>query len=314
MIETINLTKKFGRFTAVNKINLKLQPGEIYALLGPNGAGKTTTILMLLGISRPTSGEIRIFGQSIGELHFGGKQRIGVVAERQSFYPEMTALEYLLFFADMYAVASPDARLQELLERVHLWEWRHSLVGDYSAGMLRKLGVVRGLLHSPEIIILDEPVSNLDPYGIVEVREILLEERRRGRTILISSHILSEVEQTVDRVGIISRGNLIFEDTMANLRRKTAGQYKIEVELVDPKPAIVEGLRRLSFVSGVDKSAEKLIILTESDQDYRPAIGRFFAEQGAILLGMKQIEASLEEAFITITEAHVQDWVGEHGN
>ena len=313
MIETINLTKKFGRFTAVNQINLKLQPGEIYALLGPNGAGKTTTILMLLGILPPTSGEIRIFGQPVETLPFGGKQRIGVVAERQSFYPEMTAWEYLLFFADMYAVDKPEVRLQALLGRVHLWEWRHSLVGDYSAGMLRKLGVVRGLLHSPEVIILDEPVSNLDPYGIVEIREMLLEERRQGRTILISSHILSEVEQTVDRVGIITHGRLIFEDTMANLRLKTEEQHRIEVELVEVTPALVAGLNDLPFVAGVVQAQEKLTILTESNRDYRPEVGKFLADNGAVVLGMKQIEASLEEAFITITEAHVREWVGENG-
>lgn len=310
MIQTIELTKRFGSFTAVNCLNLELRPGEIYGLLGPNGAGKTTTLSMILGILEPTRGEIRIFGKPLREDPFSIKRRIGVVAESHAFYYEMTAWEYLMFFGKLYKAEDASARGRDLLERVELWDWRNALIAQFSAGMRRKLSFVRGLIHSPDVLILDEPVSNLDPYGIVQIREILLRERQRGATILITSHILSEVEQTVDRVGIISRGRLITEDTMENLRQKVGGARRIEVELVEFPHGLQEAVRSLVFVTSVSDNDHKMIVITKDDRDYRADLGRVLAEKGAIVKGMRTVETSLEEAFITITERHIRDWAG----
>ena len=311
MIETRNLTKRFGRFKAVDNLSLRLEPGEIYGLLGPNGAGKTTTISMILGTLKPTSGEVLIFGKPLAADPFSIKRRIGVVAESQTFYPRMTAWEYLMFFAELFKAENGAERAEYLLKQVELWDWRQGLIGQFSAGMRRKLGFVRGLLHSPEILILDEPVANLDPYGILQVRRILQEEREMGRAILVSSHILSEVEQTVDRVGIISKGKLIIEDKMQNVRQLVSGRRRIEVELVELPNGLVAHLEALPFVNEVVQDRSNLTVFTLEDRDYRSDLGRVLSEQGAIVQGMRVHETSLEEAFVTITEQHIREWAGE---
>jgi ABC-2 type transport system ATP-binding protein len=314
IVSTQDLTKVYGSFTAVDHVNLQLHPGEIYGFLGPNGAGKTTTLLMLLGVLAPSSGTAQIFGKRLAEDPFGLKRRIGVVNEAQNYYDEMTAWEYLMFFARLYEAENAEKRARHLLEHVNLWQWRDVVIGGYSTGMQRKLAVVRALLHAPELLILDEPVASLDPHGIRQVRELLMEEHAAGRTILISSHILSEVERTTDRVGIIVRGKLLFEDTMQNLRRRVMGERRIEVELVEPANGLAVELQALPFVSRVNGSAQQLTIATRDDRDYRTDVARAIAGQGAIVQAMRTIEPSLEEAFITITEARVQTWTGvEHG-
>lgn len=314
VIRTHALTKVFGTFTAVDDVNLEVQRGEIYGFLGPNGAGKTTTLMMILGTLARTAGTVEIFGKHLEDDPFALKRRIGVVIEAQNYYDEMTAWEYLMFFARLYQVENADKRARQLLERVNLWKWRDVVIGGYSTGMQRKLAVVRALLHSPDLLILDEPVASLDPYGVRQVRELLMDEHAAGRTILISSHILSEVERTTDRVGIIVRGKLLFEDTMENLRRRVSGERRIIVELVQPANGLVRELKALAFVKSVSENAQELTIVTREDQDYRADVARAIAGHGGIVQAMRTIEPSLEDAFITITEAQVETWTGgKHG-
>jgi ABC-type multidrug transport system ATPase subunit len=234
VIRTEQLCKRYGSFVAVDALNLHVHPGEIYGFLGPNGAGKTTTLMMLLGVIRPTSGRVEVLGQPFDGTSFALRRRMGVVAEDAWQYDEMTAYEYLAFFARLYRVAKPGPAIQSLLERTELWERRQVLVSGYSRGMRQKLNLCRALLHDPELLILDEPVSGLDPNGIRQVRALLVEENRRGRTILISSHILSEIEQTAHRVGIIAGGRLLAEDSVAGLRARLGEGQRIEVEFQQP--------------------------------------------------------------------------------
>jgi ABC-2 type transport system ATP-binding protein len=215
VLEARGLHKRFGDIEAVRGVDLMIAEGETYGLLGPNGAGKTTTILMLLGIERPTRGRVHLFGQDLGSDYFAIKRRIGVVAEHQYLYDDMTAREYLRFFADLYHVDGADHRIEELLEAVDLRPFADVPARDYSRGMKQKLGLVRALIHDPDLLILDEPVSGLDPYGIVQVRTLIQEQNSQGKTVFISSHILSEVEHTAHRVGIINICELKAEDTMA---------------------------------------------------------------------------------------------------
>jgi len=301
-IETRDLTKCFGTFTAVNKLNLRIEPGESYGFLGPNGAGKTTTILMLLGIYKPTHGQVLINDQVVRSDAFALKRRIGVVAESQTFYDEMSAWEYLMFFTRLFNVNEPEKRGQALLEQVGLWEWRDVLVGGYSAGMKKKLGFARALVHSPDLLILDEPVSGLDPFGIIQVREMLKAEQAKGRTLLISSHILSEVERTVNRVGIIANGRLIMQDDMENVRQKVSGFERIELTFASLDETAVQEIGKLPFVQRIDRDGNSISLLTKDDTDYREAVGRFVLEKRLILLEMKKAEKNLEEAFVTITE------------
>ncbi len=313
MIEINELTKVFGSYTAVDHLNLKIQAGEIYGFLGPNGAGKTTTLSMILGVLKPSAGEVKVFGRHMAEDPFGIRRRIGVVAEALNFYDEMTALEYLQFFAALYDVPDAQKKIKALLEKLDLWEWRDVLVGGYSTGMKRKLGVVRGLLHSPELLILDEPVSGLDPFGIVQIRQLLLEEKARGTTILISSHILSEIERTADRVGIIAKGHLVIEDRMDSIRQDVAGKRQIEIEVVELDDGLTEALQALPFVTHVAVKKEQTLLLdTPADKDYRAELGKVLAARGVVLQGMRTIETSLEDAFITLTESYVEDLKQEH--
>lgn len=310
-IETRNLTKCFGGFTAVEKLNLIIEPGESYGFLGPNGAGKTTTILMILGIHKPTYGQVLINGEEMCSNAFKLKRRIGVVAEYQSFYEDMSAWEYLMFFANLYYVEKAKERGRELLEQLGLWEWRDVLVGGFSTGMKKKLGFARALVHSPDLLILDEPVSGLDPFGIIQVRKMLNMEQSKGRTLLISSHILSEVERTVNRVGIIASGKLILQDDMDNMRRKVSGYERIDMTFARITDKEVLEIRSLPFVERVDQDGLHLGLTTRDDADYREAIGRFVMEKGLILLEMKKAEKTLEEAFVTITEQNLVHLAGE---
>lgn len=301
-LQTQHLTKRFGGFTAVQDLNLSLQPGESYGFLGPNGAGKTTTLMMLLGVWRPTRGTVLINGQPVGRSAFDLKSRIGVVAEYQSFYEEMSAWEYLMFFGRLFEVEHPEARAEALLERVDLSEWKDVLIGGYSTGMKKKLGFVRALLHAPELLILDEPVSGLDPFGIVQVRELLLAEQAAGCTLLISSHILSEVERTVDRVGIIANGRLLVEDTMENLRGEVSAARKLHLAFAAISEAALAELRAKPYVRNLEVEDGRITLWVEAGVDPRADIGAFILAHDLVVLEMKQEEISLEEAFITITE------------
>jgi ABC-type multidrug transport system ATPase subunit len=311
VIAVRNLTRVFGDLTAVDRVNLEIRQGEIYGFLGPNGAGKTTTLLMLLGTIRPTRGEIAIFGEPMAASAAAIKRRLGVVPERLSFYDEMTAWEYLMFFAELYGVGDSNGRAESLLRRMELWDWRDMPVGHYSHGMQRKLSIVRALVHSPDLVVLDEPVSGLDPYGIRQVREILLEEQRAGRTILVSSHVLSEVERLANRVGIMADGRLLVEDTLDRLVHPAGGSRRIEIELVDGPTHTAEAIRALAFVTNVEVRGKTMIVSTSPARDYRPELGWVLADLRAVLGGMRELEGSLEDAFLTITDADARAWARE---
>lgn len=305
MIETQNLTKRYGDLTAVSNLSLHVEKGEIYGFLGPNGAGKTTTIMMLLGILKPTAGSVRLFGKSIESDYFNIKRRIGVLSENQYFYEDMTAAEYLKFFGELYRVDNIDRRIEHVMGLVNLAHRKNELLKGYSKGMKQKLGLARALLHDPEILILDEPVSSLDPYGIKEVRDILMEENRKGKTMFISSHILSEIERTCHRVGIMNKGQLLAEDTMADLKRRLMDEVQLSIELESVTDAITEAVKALPFVLSVDINQNRLAVKTKADQDYRGQISMTITGCGGLVLDLRRHEMSLEEAFVTITEKNL---------
>src|SRR5690349_8235199 len=198
MIKTENLTKRYQNHLAVDSLNLDVRPGEIYGFLGPNGAGKTTTIHMLLGLTRPTSGRLLVFGEEVRPGDFAFKRQIGVVAEEPAEASAMSGWELVQFFAGLYGVSKPGPRMEELFHALDLWEVRHGMARDYSRGMRQKLSLIRALVHEPRLLILDEPVSGLDPHGIRQVREMIDAYQQAGGTVFISSHILSEVEHSAN--------------------------------------------------------------------------------------------------------------------
>lgn len=304
-IYTKNLTKEYDGFKAVDNLNLKVEEGQIYGFLGPNGAGKTTTMLMLLGILKPTQGEIRIMGESLSKNPLSIKKKIGVVSEKQYLYREMTAQEYLNFFADLYKVKNKKNRIEQLLAAVDLLDVRNRKLGAFSRGMQQKLGFARALLHEPELLLLDEPVSGLDPTGIKQIRDLIEKENKKGKTVFISSHLLSEVEKLCNKVAIINKGKLLAEETMENLRKKLIEFTQLEVELVEINKDILDALGSFEFIKEIHQEKNFLILKITTDKDHRAEISAAIAEKGGVVLGIKIREMSLEEAFITITQKNI---------
>ncbi len=307
MIRTKGLVKRYGSFTAVDGIDLNIPRGEIYGFLGPNGAGKTSTIMMLLGISRPTAGEIWLFGERATPRRLDLRRRIGVVPEKhpRGVWPWMTAREYLDLFADLFEVPAAAARIDTLLEKVDLARFGSKRVREFSRGMLQKLSIVRALLHDPDILFLDEPISGLDPIGIKQVRDLILSENREGRTIFISSHQLSEMEKICHRVAMLFRGRLMVEDTMANLLSRMTVDREIHVELDAVPDGLPERLRGLPFVRDAVAQGQTLVVKLSRQGDFRRALSEQLIGMDLVPLRIAEKIPSLEEAFITITQENI---------
>jgi ABC-type multidrug transport system ATPase subunit len=307
MIRTKGLVKRYGSFTAVDGIDLNIPRGEIYGFLGPNGAGKTSTIMMLLGVSRPTAGEIWLFGERATPQRLDLRRRIGVVPEKhpRGVWPWMTAREYLGLFADLFEVPSAAARIGVLLEKVDLARFGSKRIREFSRGMLQKLSIVRALLHDPDILFLDEPISGLDPIGIKQVRDLIVSENREGRAIFISSHQLSEMEKICHRVAMLFRGKLMIEDTMGNLLSRMTVDREIHVELDAVPDQLPEKLRGLPFVRDAAAQGRTLIVKLSRQGDFRRALSEQLIRMDLVPLRIAEKTPSLEEAFITITQENI---------
>jgi ABC-type multidrug transport system ATPase subunit len=309
VIQTADLCKVYDSVVAVDNVNLTVPQGQIYGFLGPNGAGKTTTLMMMLGVIRPTSGVVRLFGQEIGEGRMDIRQRIGVVPERhpRGTWGSTTVTEYLAFFASLFGVRRAGDRIRQLLERVGLAEARQRAVRELSLGMVQKLSMVRALVHQPDLLFLDEPINGLDPLGVRQVRDLILSENRDGRTIIISSHLLSEIERTCGHVGIMFRGRLIAEGMMTDLLARVSADREIEVELQEVPAGLTHAIARdLPFVLGCGWEPPTLWIRVSREADHRRELSEYLYRRGCIPLRFQEKVMSLEEAFVTITGENVE--------
>ncbi|UCF97063.1 MAG: ABC transporter ATP-binding protein [Spirochaetaceae bacterium] len=315
MIQTKNLTKRYGKFTAVDGVNLNIPAGEIYGFLGPNGAGKTSTIMMLLGIVKPTTGEIRLFDEPYSPKRLDLRRRIGVVPEKHplGMWTWMTAAEYLQMFADLFGLEESGRRIDHLLDRVGLAEVKHKKFSEFSRGMLQKLSIVRALLPDPDILFLDEPISGLDPFGVKQIRDLILEENREGRTIFISSHILSEMEKVCQRVAIIYGGKLRAEDQMRSLLTTLAKDREIHVDLEELPADLIEKVKSLSFVQDATGQERTLVVKVPKTGDFRKELSRYLIDQNLVPLSIQEKSLSLEEAFVTITKENINLFAGIGG-
>jgi ABC-2 type transport system ATP-binding protein len=311
LIKTHNLTKEFTTTVAVKDLELNVDNGEIYGFLGPNGAGKTTTIMMLLGLEKPTAGSIEVFGKPLDKNYFEIKRKVGVVSENQYFYGEMTAWEYLNFFGRLYEVDEREKKIKALLERVKLYHRRNEMLLGYSHGMKQKIAIARALLHDPDLLILDEPQNGLDPYGIRDIRDIIGEENAKGRTVLISSHILSEIEQLCTRVGILSKGRLVAEGPLDIVKTKVQPDTTLIVEIENLTDAIKDKLASEPYVKKMQVEENKLILSVDREGDYRAQVARIINENSGLVVGMQTKTYSLEEAFIKITESSLESLIKE---
>ena len=307
MIKTENLTMRYGDRLVVDRLNLDVRPAEIYGFLGPNGAGKTTTIHMLLNLLRPTGGQVSLFGEPVTPGSFAFRRHIGVAAEEPAELSRLTGWELVRYFARLCGVDAPEPRMEELFHSLELWDVRHAVARDYSRGMRQKLSLIRALVHEPQLLILDEPVSGLDPHGIRQVREMIDAYRRNGGTVFISNHILSEIERSADRIGILHQGCLLIEDSLAGLRRRIGKGRRFVVELETLPPSLEARLRDEPRVLelAVTDTGRRLEMLLEDQNDVRATISHIITESGGVILGMQSEEMSLEEAFVTITNQNV---------
>ncbi|MBN1411056.1 MAG: ABC transporter ATP-binding protein [Spirochaetales bacterium] len=307
MIRTKDLTKKFGGYVAVDNLNLNIKPGETYGFLGPNGAGKTTTISMILGTLTPTEGEIFLFGEKYTLNKAGLRKRIGVVPDKHpvGVWTWMTAFEYLNFFASIFEVKDAGKRIEFLLEQVGLHEFRNRRFTSYSRGMLQKLSIIRALLPNPDILIMDEPITGLDPFGIKQVRDLIVAENREGRSILISSHQLSEIEKICHRVAIIFRGKLLAEDNMDRILKTLVRHREIEIDVEKIPKTLIRQIEKMKFVNKVKVEDLTLKIEINDDTDRRRDVAEFIFKKGLIPLRIQEKNPSLEEAFMTITNENM---------
>ena len=258
VIETKQLTKIYGEQTAVSKVNLHVKKGRIYGLLGRNGAGKTTIMKMILGLASITSGEVDVFGKNIKGREKRVYPRIGAIIETPGFYPNLTGTENLEIFAKLRGTAAPHA-VKNALEIVGLPYKDKKLFSKYSLGMKQRLGIANAILHDPELLILDEPTNGLDPIGIAEVRDFIKElSAAQGKTILISSHILSEISLLADDIGIIDNGVLLEESSMRELEKKNRKYILLQVSDIPKTTLILERQFHLTDYSVQDDHTLRL--------------------------------------------------------
>ena len=305
VLHTERLTKRYGTKSAVEEVSISVSRGEVYGFLGPNGAGKTTVMMMLLGLIRPTQGKINLFGVPFGGSHARIRRRMGAVSEKPYLYPEMTAVEYLKFFADLYDIDHPTKRIQELLEKLGLSDAAGNRLGTFSRGMQQKISIARALVHDPELLLFDEPVSGLDPRGIRQVRDLMKEARTNGKTIFVSSHLLSEAERVCGRVAIMNRGRLLIEETMAGIRKRLSGESTLEIEVKQLRNHIMEAVSRLPSVKYLSQTGDVLSIKVEPGVEVRESVSRTITEAGGTVVSMNLKELSLEDAFLTLTNQNI---------
>jgi ABC-2 type transport system ATP-binding protein len=301
MIQVNGLTKDYGARRAIDNLSFDAEQGEIVGFLGPNGAGKTTTMRILTGYMPPTDGTAIVAGYDVVEESLEVRKRVGYLPETVPLYNDMTALEYLKFMADLRKIPNSEERAFETLAKVNLEERANSYIGNFSKGMRQRIGLAQALIHRPEVLILDEPTIGLDPAQVVEMRSVI-REIGQDRTVLLSTHILTEAQQICDRVLIINKGQIVTEDTPENLQARLAGAQRVLVRVrgeADELPA------RISKVKGVRDVEAKPDGSVEFEfsagQDVRPLVAKTVVQAGFDLLEMRPIGLSLEEIFLELT-------------
>jgi len=294
-LQTEELTKRFGARTAVDRLSMRVERGDIYGFLGPNGAGKSTTLRMLLGLVRPTSGTIKFQARESGWDYIRARSRIGAIVETPAFYENFSGRRNLQLLASLSGRVQ-SKRVEEVLEIVDLRERARDPVKTYSYGMRQRLGIAQALLPTPELIILDEPTNGLDPQGIQQTRELIRRLREEFQlTVLLSSHLLTEIEQLCNRVGVIHEGRLLYEGAPDALVAP-ASRYKVRVDnlsaafdLLIKEPDVTVSRNGDAFLH-VDADAERI-----------PSLNALLVAQGIKVYELSPAQESLEEAFLRLT-------------
>ena len=311
MIEVRNLTKKYGTHAAVSNLSFTIEKGKIYGFLGPNGAGKSTTMNIITGCLGATEGEVLIDGHSISDEPLQAKRLIGYLPEQPPLYTDMTPNEYLHFVATAKGIAHAEQAMQinQVMEKTAIVSVQDRMIKNLSKGYKQRVGIAQALLGNPEVIILDEPTVGLDPAQIIEIRD-LIRELGKDHTIILSSHILSEVQAVCDSIMIISNGHLVASDTPENLTRLFAGTTMLQLEVKGGRKeteAVLNGIEQIEDqeIKAGDGEITLAEIKPAENADIREAVFSAFAEAGLPLLEMRTVRASLEDVFLELTQGDV---------
>jgi len=307
MIETRNLTKKYGNLTAVDDLNLIVKDGDIFGFIGPNGAGKTTTMRILVTLLEPTQG--RAFVNGLDVRRHGKKVRrlVGYMPDFMGVYDDLKVFEYLEFFAAAFGIERRKRKsiVEGVLELTDLQSKQSAAVDSLSRGMQQRLGLARVLIHDPKVLILDEPASGLDPRARIEIRELLRELKRMGKTIMISSHILSELEEICDHVGIIEHGRMVFSGTMEEILPRLGMQSKVRVRVADSQDKAVELLTALPQISQVRISGDYIAVTLHEGQNGDGIIARTLVNADLDIISIQPEKLKLDDAFLQLTKGIV---------
>lgn len=314
MIQVENITKKYGGFTAVKNINFEIEDGEIVGFLGPNGAGKSTTMNMITGFIEPTSGKIIVDGNDISKKPKKAKKQIGYMPEGVPLYSDLTVKEFVTYMAEIKGVSSKEKKekVQKALEETGLLEVQNRLTKNLSRGYKQRVSMAGALVSNPKVIILDEPTVGLDPKQVTEIRA-LIKELGKNHTIILSSHILSEVSQICNRVIIINKGQIVAIDTPENLEKKVVKDNAIYVTVEDNENKMknikekLEEVQEIKLVEENEDKTKKYIITAEKDIDLRKNIFETFAKEGITIFEMKKVDATLEDAFMQLINTKAEE-------
>ena len=301
IVETTDLTKTYANTTVVDRLNLRIEEGDIFGFLGPNGAGKTTTILMLLGLTEPTSGTAHICGYNSTREPLKVKRLTGYIPEKVGFYEDLTASYNLAYTGRLNGFPEKvvEKRVSEALDIVGLSESADQMVGEFSRGMKQRLAIADVLVKMPKIAILDEPTSGIDPQGIVHMLDLIANvAKEKKMTIIMSSHQLYQVQRICKHVGILSQGKLVTEGSLAQMEREApgGGRFRIEIKLVEITSALIDCIKRIKGVASVERREDSLLV--SCSEDLRAQIAKAIVEANGLLVEMKIESFTLEDVYM----------------
>ena len=298
MIETTNLTKKFGDNTAVDRLTISIPEGEVFGFLGPNGAGKTTTVRMLAGLISPTAGSATLLGHKLGEADIEIRRNVGILTETPGMYERLSAYKNLAIYARLYEVPDISGQVEKYLRLLGLWERRDDAAGTFSKGMRQKLAIARALLHEPRLLFLDEPTAGLDPEASRLVRDFIGEVKEQGRTIFLTTHNLDEADRLCDRVAVFN-SRLRVLDTPEALRQQLYGR-QVVFHLAETAVPALPILQNLPFVKKIEAHENKLLVAVDNPEQHNPTMIRLLVEGGQNIQFVGELRHSLEEIYLQL--------------
>jgi ABC-2 type transport system ATP-binding protein len=320
IITTENLTKVFrGKVRAVDGVSIEIKNGEVFGLLGPNGAGKSTLIRMLCTLTRPTSGTATVAGFNITKQANDVRKHIGLVAEKMIMYNHLSAYENLMLFGKLHNIAKKtlDKRIDDLLELVQMSKWRNTRVSDFSTGMKQKINVIRGLIHMPELLFMDEPTLGLDPQSSLEIRELTEKlNREQGITIILTTHYMDEADRLSDRIALVDHGKIAALDTPAGLKKKVTGSDVtiLDVNVRNLTPKIISDIQSLKCVSQVlTENPNEIRVYAKGEEAVDNVIDSVRSNEGQIDF-IRNVAPTLEDVFLQITGRRAEEKTEREGS